>query len=136
MVRWRIQIARLAVILLMAGPLWLQAQNPRHISRLILKDGSYQAVTQYTVKDGVVRYRSAERNDAAEEIPANLVDWDATHAWEQAHLMGSNAVLDPELAQEEADMASRTPEVAPNLKLPDDRAACWRWMSLTAATSW
>lgn len=116
--RWRIQIAKLAVILLMAGPLGLQAQTARHQTRLILKDGSYQMVTQYTVKDGVVRYHSAERNDAVEEIPASLVDWDATHAWEKTHSAGSNAVLDPELAQEEADMASRTPEVAPNLKLP------------------
>jgi len=95
----------------------LAAQTVHHPARLILKDGSYQVVTQYTVKDGVVRYRSAERNGEDEEIPANLIDWDATRAWEQSHAAGY--ALDPELAQEEADIASRTPEVAPNLKLPE-----------------
>jgi hypothetical protein len=125
MVRWRRQITGLAAVLLVMGPLWLHAQSVSHPTRLILKDGSYQAVTQYTVKDGIVRYRSAERNNAPEELPANLVDWDATHAWEQAHTTGGvsnpvgSSVLDPELVQEEADIASRTPEVAPNLKLPD-----------------
>jgi len=125
MVRWRMKITGLAAVLLMAGSLWLHAQSVNqsvnHPTRLILKDGSYQAVTQYTVKDGVVRYRSAERNNAPEELPASLVDWDATHAWEQSHTAGGTAspVIDPELAAEEADIASRTPLVAPNLKLPD-----------------
>jgi hypothetical protein len=101
--------------------LTLPAQTVRHPTRLILKDGSYQAVTQYTVKNGVVHYRSAERDNAEEDIPASLVDWDATRAWEQSHASGNGnaAVLDPELAQEEADIAARTPEVAPNLKLPE-----------------
>ncbi|HXB62379.1 MAG TPA: hypothetical protein VNU94_05975 [Acidobacteriaceae bacterium] len=121
MVRWRRKIVGLAGVLLVMGPLWLHAQSVNHPTRLILKDGSYQVVTQYTVKDGVVRYRSAERNNALEELPASLVDWDATNAWEQAHTAGGagNPVIDPELTAEEADIASRTPEVAPNLKLPD-----------------
>jgi len=111
----------IGAVVVMAVSLCIAAQTVRHPTRLILKDGSYQAVTQYTVKDGVVRYRSAERNNAAEEIPAGLVDWDATRAWEQSHTAGSGngAIVDPELAQEEADIATRTPEVGPNLKLPD-----------------
>ena len=110
---------RLICLLLALSCLAVPAQPPRHQTRLILKDGSYQTVTEYTVKGGVVHYRSAERNNAEEEIPAKLVDWDATHAWEQAHANGSTAVLDPDLAAEEADIAARTPEVAPNLHLPD-----------------
>ncbi len=90
--RRRIQIAGLAAVLLAAGALSLAAQAVHHPTRLILKDGSYQAVTQYAVKDGVVHYRSAERDNAAEEIPASLVDWDATHAWEQAHTDGGNGI--------------------------------------------
>ncbi len=79
---------RMLVAAVMVAAFLCAAQAVHHPTRLILKDGSYQAVTQYTVKDGVVHYRSAERNNAAEEIPASLVDWDATprlgavaHVW-------------------------------------------------------
>jgi len=109
----------IGLLLVLACCLTAPAQPPRHQTRLILKDGSYQTVTEYTVKSGIVHYRSAERNDAEEEIPAKLIDWDATHAWEKAHADGSSAVLDPDLAAEEADIAARTPEVAPNLHLPE-----------------
>jgi hypothetical protein len=53
-------------------------------------------------------------------LPASLIDWPATRAWEQAHTVGGNTtVIDPELAKEEAEIASRTPAVAPNLHLPE-----------------
>ena len=111
--RWRwVVCAAMLCAALGAG----QAQSNKHATRLILKDGSYQAVTEYSVKGGVVHYRSAERNGAAEEIPARLVDWPATQAWEQRQAGG---VLDPELEAEEAEIAARTPEVAQNLRLPE-----------------
>ena len=57
---------------------------PPHRTRLILKDGSYQIVMSYTVKGNVVSYVSAERGET-EQLPNDLVDWDATHKWEREH---------------------------------------------------
>jgi hypothetical protein len=98
-------------------------------TRLILKDGSYQLVMSYTVKGKIVSYISAERGEV-EELPNDLVDWDATHKWEKAHPPGDAAAgvgdtqapapaIDPELLKAEADRRSMTPEVAPDLNLPD-----------------
>src|ERR1700729_1770823 len=56
-----------------------------HRTRLILKDGSYQIVMSYKVVGKVVRYVSAERGGAEEEIPLELVDMDATQRWERQH---------------------------------------------------
>ncbi len=104
-----------------------EASTP-HRTRLILKDGSYQIVMSYRMVGDIVRYVSAERGGAEEEIPANLVDFDATKRWEQRHSQqagdgspspGSAPAIDPELLKEEADRAAMTPEVAPDLRLPD-----------------
>ena len=101
-----------------------------HRTRLILKDGSYQVVMSYQVNGNIVRYYSAER-DATEEVPADLVDWDATHKWERQHpavdesdagqglAVAPAPAIDPELLKEEADRAAWTPEVAPDLRLPE-----------------
>src|ERR1035437_1489910 len=99
-----------------------------HRIRLILKDGSYQLVMSYQVKGKIVSYVSAERGET-EQIPTDLVDWDATHKWEQRHAAADEAgggqgqapvpAIDPELLKEEADRAALTPEVAPNLSLPE-----------------
>lgn len=45
--------------------------------KLVLKDGSFQLVRDYARSGERVRYLSAERGDW-EEIPAAMVDWDAT----------------------------------------------------------
>jgi hypothetical protein len=64
------------ILLAVAALLWsiphcVDAQDLAR--RLILKDGSYQAVTKYEVKGDRVRYYSAEREEW-EEIPNGLVD--------------------------------------------------------------
>jgi hypothetical protein len=96
--------------------------------RLILKDGSYQIVRQYQIAGDRVRYLSQERGDW-EELPVDLVDWDATHKWEQDHtdLTGDDAspamkeaeAIDKEESDERADEKARMPEVVKGLELPD-----------------
>ena len=88
--------------------------------RLILKDGSYQSITKYEVKGDRVRYYSAEREEW-EELPSSLVDWKATEQYEKdrasAPAIPEAALIDKET---EADReASRLPEVAPGLHLPE-----------------
>ena len=99
-----------------------------HRTRLILKDGSFQLVMSYRVVGDRVRYVSAERGGQEEEIPAALVDFDATNKWERQHASpqggdaqspGTAPEIDPELLKEEADRAALTPEVATDLHLPD-----------------
>jgi hypothetical protein len=90
--------------------------------RLILKDGSYQAVTKWEVKGNRVRYYSAERNEW-EEMPNSLVDWDATKKYNEAREAGAPP---PEIQQQvdqefKTDTAGEapTPQAAPGLNLPD-----------------
>lgn len=95
--------------------------------RLILKDGSYQMVRQYEIVGDRVRYLSIERADGWEELPVDLVDWDATRKWESGHadeMAASPAMkeaeeLDKEEAAARADERNRMPEVAKGLQLPD-----------------
>lgn len=103
-----------------------QSPAAPHRTRLILKDGSYQLVMSYKLNGKIVSYVSAERGDT-EELPAELVDWDATHKWEQRHAVAADGqtpapVIDPELLKEEADRRALTPEVAPDLSLPEQNS--------------
>lgn len=109
-------------------PLTSADSSAPHRTRLILKDGSFQIVMSYRIVGNRVRYISAERGGAEEEIPASLVDFDATRKWERQHSApqegdaqspGAAPAIDPELLKEEADRAALTPEVATDLRLPD-----------------
>jgi hypothetical protein len=90
--------------------------------RLILKDGSYQAVTKYEVQGDRVRYRSADREEW-EEIPKALIDWKATDDFNAGRAKAAAAPEAVELdKQADADLKAeeaRNPEVAPGLRLPD-----------------
>jgi hypothetical protein len=89
--------------------------------RLILKDGSYQDITKYEIKGDRVRYFSAERFDW-EEMPKELVDWPATQKYEQEMKKGVSHTaeeIDRETEEDKKEEDARTPEVAPNLRLPD-----------------
>lgn len=123
------------------GPPHAFAQEQAARKRLILKDGSYQIVTKYSVHGDRVRFYSAERLEW-EELPKSLVDWDATEKWNKAHQPGATPSpsddeqnvnpapsqnpqqeareIDREAAAVRADLAARTPVVAPDLRLPEE----------------
>jgi len=78
--------------------------------RLILRDGSWQDFTQYEVRADRVRYFSSQRGEW-EELPKELVDWEATEEWNEGLKKPS-----PELRQFDADDEALT--AAPGLELP------------------
>jgi hypothetical protein len=97
--------------------------------RLILKDGTYQLVRKYEVVGDRVRYISIERSGDWEELPVDLVDWNATRKWERDHAtaveeqstaMKEAAEIDKEEAAERDEAKFRRPEVAKGLELPDE----------------
>jgi hypothetical protein len=103
--------------------------------RLILKDGSYQVVTDYQIVGDRVRYKSAERGGEWEEVPKELVDWPATEKWNKEHspealaaaeaaqeaaAQNEAAAIDREAAADRAEEQARMPVVAPGLRLPDE----------------
>lgn len=97
--------------------------------RLILKDGSYQLVRDYQIVGDRVRYLSQERGEW-EELPKDLVDWDATNKWAKEHAeladensspaMKEAADIDAEETEVRSDERARMPQVAPGVELPDE----------------
>ncbi len=116
----------LLFVLLLAASFPSLAQTPKQ--RLILKDGTYQVVTKYQKVGDRVHYFSAERAQW-EDVPANLVDWAATEQWAKDHAPGAQSAPPPpvapaipeaaEIDKEEQHARSRTPDVSPGLRLPD-----------------
>src|SRR6266478_2737275 len=83
----------LAAMLAVAASIWSAPQDTKPTSsadqetvrvplpkgkKLVLADGTFQIVREYSVQGDRVRYWSVERS-AWEEIPTTLVNWDATH---------------------------------------------------------
>ena len=111
----------LVLALATAGPsVRHQLQAQQLTQRLILKDGSYQAVQKYEMQGERVHYLSAERYEW-EDIPASLVDWDATKKYNDALTSGklhTKIVETPEEKEEREKEAANSPEIAPGLNLP------------------
>ena len=109
-----------ASIMIAPGRLQASQSSPEKIQRLILKDGSYELVSQYEVRDTQVRYYSKERN-AWEELPETLIDWPATKKY--AEQSASDATdrrkkLLDQAAVERSEEEARMPLIAPGIRLP------------------
>ena len=75
--------------------------------KLVLKDGNFQLVRSYERNGQKVRYLSAERGDW-EEIPAAMVDWEAT-AKAAAADESANSELVKNVHRQEAEKQAQVP---------------------------
>lgn len=87
--------------------------------KLILKDGSFQMVAKYEIQGDRVHYLSAERYEW-EDLPASMIDWDATKKYEADLSTGKlrTHIETPEEREEREKEAANSPEVMPGLRLP------------------
>ena len=91
--------------------------------KLVMNDGTYQIVREYTREGDRVRYYSLERSDW-EEMPASLVNWDATQKADAERQAQDQALVEKikesARAKRVADVDSdRSFEVRPGIILPD-----------------
>lgn len=84
--------------------------------RLILKDGTYQVVREYQRNGDRVRYLSEERGDW-EELPASMVDWDATAKYEADTAKASEALAEKVHTQEEAKRMDNVSDIDASLQV-------------------
>jgi hypothetical protein len=84
--------------------------------KLVLKDGNFQLVRSYERSGERVRYYSLERG-AWEEIPAAMVDWEATSKAEAEAEKASAALLSKVHKQEEAAKIETTLDVDASLQI-------------------
>ncbi len=113
------QFARLLLLVALILPGIAQEQSSRY-KRLILKDGSYELISQYQIRGDRVRYLSSERN-TWEEIPYSLIDWDVTQKFagqtsRQAAEKSAEAL--ERAANERREEEAQAPLVAPGIRLP------------------
>jgi hypothetical protein len=121
----------LLVLLFVTGTLAArQTQNPTASSespkptevprgkKLILKDGTFQVVREYQRNGDRVRYFSAERGDW-EEIPASMIDWDATAKDEAASEQASTAAIAKIHKQEEAKRMDNVADIDASMVVGD-----------------
>lgn len=90
--------------------------------KLVMKDGSILVVKSYELQGDRVRYYSVERSEW-EEVPAAMVDWDATKKAEEAEVTQQTELV-AKVKKEEAEAKAMaidvdaSLEVAPHVFLP------------------
>src|SRR6267378_786590 len=84
--------------------------------KLVLKDGTFQLARDYQRNGERVRYLSAERGDW-EEIPAAMVDWDATAKVAAAEKGEEDALAKKIHAQEQAQKIETVMDVDASLQV-------------------
>jgi len=114
---WRIWLVLPLILVLMHGPgiSWAAI-------KLFLKDGTYQLVKSYEVKGDRVRYYSVERSEW-EEIPAALVDFDATERAQREEKATQKQQLEEarEISIERFERPENMGlEIAPGVRLPQE----------------
>jgi hypothetical protein len=124
------RLGYLVLLLLVISPgilLAAQAQQEGQgqVKRLVLKDGSYELISRYSIQGDRVRYYSAERF-AWEELPYSMIDWAATEKYtsQSAHEADErrNDALE-NAARERKEMEAHLPLVAPGLRIPAPEGA-------------
>jgi len=96
-----------------------QSSKPEDVPRgkkLILKDGTYQVVREYQRNGDRVRYFSEERGDW-EEVPASMIDWDATAKDAAAADQASAAAVEKIHKQEEAKRMDNVADIDASLQV-------------------
>jgi len=93
------------------------AKLPRG-KKLVLKDGTYQIIREYQRDGERVRYYSLERGDW-EELPASMVDWDATAKEEAEEEKSSSAMVEKVHKQEEAARMDNVADIDASLPVGD-----------------
>ncbi len=86
--------------------------------RLMLTDGTYQLVREYQRNGEHVRYFSMERG-AWEELPASLVDWNATAKAEAEMEKESKELVEKVHKQEEARRMDNVADIDASLRVGD-----------------
>lgn len=114
-----------------SGPPGKQEPEPKELAaplprgkKLFLKDGTFQIVREYERRGERVRYYSMERS-AWEELPTDLIDWDATEkaAAEEAAQLGERTqrIREQQMAERVASIDVDTSiELGGGMFLPDD----------------
>jgi len=111
-----------AVFLALFAALPLRAQA---VTKLYLKDGSYQLVKEYKVEGDRVSYYSLERS-RWEDVPLALVDFDKTRQTQaQEKTQAEKEVEEAKKVEKERfeDVVTTGWEVAPGIHLPGDEGA-------------
>lgn len=75
--------------------------SPLRAKKLVLKDGNFHLVRSYERKGDRARYYSVERH-AWEELPAEMVDWEATARAEEEQSLKAESLIQKVHREEEA----------------------------------